>query len=98
MKVVNRGTATPIDFVIVTASGPLRSTNLTLFVPGPNPLQLSFPPLNIPGNYRIEAGPALEDLFGQPMSQVYTGAFSITVPLITGTISDTNGQPVAGVT
>jgi len=81
---VNPATAAPNDFVIVTPNGPLLSTNLTLFLPGPNTLQLSFPPLNVPGNYRIEAGPALEDFFGQPMSQVYTGAFSIAVPLISG--------------
>jgi len=31
------------------------------------------------------------------MSQVYTGAFTIIVPVISGTVTDTNGQPLANV-
>jgi hypothetical protein len=31
------------------------------------------------------------------MSQVYTGAFSISLPVIEGFVTDTNGQPVPGV-
>jgi hypothetical protein len=32
------------------------------------------------------------------MSQVYTGAFSITLPMISGTVTNLAGQPVPGVT
>ncbi len=30
------------------------------------------------------------------MSQVYTGAFTVVLPVIQGTVTDTNGLPVAG--
>jgi hypothetical protein len=39
----------------------------------------------------------IEGLLAPRMSQVYTGAFSITLPLISGTVTNQNGQPVAGV-
>jgi hypothetical protein len=58
---------------------------------------VSFPTQNLPGNYQVEAGPDIQSLFGQPMSQVYTGAFTLLLPTISGTIFDTNGIPVAGV-
>src|SRR5205823_93981 len=45
-----------------------------------------------------ELGPGIQDLFGQTLSQVYTGAFTISIPLITGTVRDTNGTPISGVT
>ncbi|MDB6121365.1 MAG: hypothetical protein JWQ71_358 [Pedosphaera sp.] len=50
------------------------------------------------GNYVINVGPQVEDYLGQPMPQVYSGAFTISLPVIQGTVTDTNGQPVAGVT
>ena len=31
------------------------------------------------------------------MAQAYTGTFTISVPVIQGTVTDTNGQPVGGV-
>lgn len=50
-----------------------------------------------PGDYQLETGPGISDLFAVPMSQVFTGAFTAYPPLLTGTATDTNGQPVAGV-
>ena len=49
------------------------------------------------GNYTFTVGTNINDLYGQPMSQVYTGAFTISLPVIQGTITGTNGQPVSGV-
>ncbi len=37
------------------------------------------------------------DLYGQPMSQVYTGMFSIAWTTVQGSITDTNGLPVPDV-
>jgi hypothetical protein len=45
----------------------------------------------------LTVGPGINDLYGDPMSQVFTGAFTISLPVIQGNIVDTNGQPVTGV-
>ncbi len=58
---------------------------------------VSFPLQTAVGNYVLTVGTNINDLYGQPMSQVYTGAFTISLPVIQGAITDTNGQPVAGV-
>jgi hypothetical protein len=56
-----------------------------------------FPLQTAVGNYTLTVGPNINDLYGQPMGQAYTGSFTISLPVIQGTITDTNGQPVAGV-
>jgi hypothetical protein len=85
------------DVRLITPNGPLGA-GLALAMTAFDTLQITFPPQNLPGNYRVEIGPGITNLLGQAMSQVYTGAFTIVVPVIAGTITDTNGQPVAGVT
>jgi hypothetical protein len=85
------------DVVLATPDGVLPSVNITLSQPNPSSLLIAFPNQNVPGNYRLELGPGITDLLGQPMSQVYTGAFTIAIPVIAGRITDTNGQGVAGV-
>ena len=59
--------------------------------------QVSFPLQTAVGNYTFTVGTNINDLYGQPMSQVYTGAFTISLPVIQGAITGTNGQPVPGV-
>jgi hypothetical protein len=39
----------------------------------------------------------MQDLYGNSMTQAYKAAFVIAAPLISGTVCDTNGLPVAGV-
>jgi hypothetical protein len=86
------------DFKIFAPSGaPL--TNFTTALGSATTARLFFPQqLNMVGTYRIEAGPDIRDFFLQPMSQVYTGAFTVDIPTISGRVTDTNGLPVAGVT
>jgi hypothetical protein len=36
-------------------------------------------------------------MFGQPLAQAYAGTFAISAPVISGTVTDTNGAGVAGV-
>jgi hypothetical protein len=86
------------DFNVITPSGVIQQADVTLSTLSPVAVRITFPNQNQLGNYRIEAGPNITDIFGQPMSLVYTGAFSISLPAITGVITDTNGLPVAGVT
>jgi hypothetical protein len=59
--------------------------------------RVSFPLQTAVGDYTFTVGTNINDLYGQPMSQVYTGAFTILLPVIQGAITGTNGQPVSGV-
>jgi len=96
-EVVIASSVSALDFVLITPNGPLPQGNLTTSVSGLTTVRVSFPQQNLVGDYRIEAGPDIQNLFGQPMSQVYTGAFTVVLPTISGTVTDTNGLPVPGV-
>ncbi len=85
------------DFVLITPAGPLPQTNLWISASGLFSVQVGFPMQHLLGDYRIEAGPGITNIFAQPMSGVYSGDFTIVLPAISGTVTDTNGQPVAGV-
>jgi hypothetical protein len=94
-EIVNPGSVSPEDFVLITPLG--QQTNLTATPSGPFTVSIQFPVQNLPGDYRFEAGPNLENLFGQPLSQVYTGTFTVMLPTISGKVTDTNGAPVPDV-
>jgi hypothetical protein len=81
----------------LTAPGGVAVSNLAVSALSPYLFQVSFPQQTAQGNYAITVGPQIVDLYGQPMSQVYTGAFSIVWTSVQGTVTDTNGLPVAGV-
>lgn len=85
------------DFVLITPAGPLPQENLSVSASGLFSVRVSFPVQNRLGDYRLEAGPGIANIFTQPMAGVYSGAFTIALPAISGTVTDTNGQPVAGV-
>jgi hypothetical protein len=85
------------DFVLITPAGPLPQENLSVSASGLFSVRVSFPVHNRLGDYRLEAGPGIANIFAQPMAGVYSGAFTIALPAISGTVTDTNGQPVAGV-
>jgi len=95
---VNLSSVSAGDVRIFTPYGQLLETNQSYSLPAPTTLLVSFNPQNVPGNYRVEVGPLIEGLLAPRMSQVYTGAFSMTLPMISGTITNINGQPVPGVT
>jgi hypothetical protein len=83
--------------VALTAPGGVVVSNLTVSAVNPYIFQVSFPWQTAQGGYTITVGPQVLDLLGQPMSQVYTGAFSIVWSLVQGAVTDTNGLPVPGV-
>src|SRR5207245_9479745 len=60
-------------------------------------VRASLPAQKVSGNDSIEAGLGTTDIFGRLMSQVYTGAFTILLPTISGTVTNTGGVAVAGV-
>ncbi|MGA2180363.1 MAG: carboxypeptidase-like regulatory domain-containing protein [Verrucomicrobiota bacterium] len=85
------------DVSLTTPNGPLSAGAFTVSMLSSSSYSVSFPLQTAVGNYTFTVGTNINDLYGQPMSQVYTGAFTISLPVIQGAITDTNGQPVPGV-
>ena len=81
---VNVASVSAGDVRIYTPNGLLPGSNQTYLALEPTILRVNVNPQNVPGNYRVEVGPLIEGLLAPRMSQVYTGAFSITLPLISG--------------
>ncbi len=94
---LNPYSASASDVIVSTPNGNLATSNLLVFAPSPSTLRISFSPQTAVGDYTITIGPQIEDLFGRPMPQIYTGAFNVLLPEIRGVVRNTNGQAVAGV-
>ncbi len=94
---LNPASVASSDFTLLTPDGPLAATNLSVTVTGPGSAQVSFPAQNLLGTYTIEAATNLTDMFGTPLTQPYSGTFSVSLPAISGTVTATNGAGVAGV-
>jgi hypothetical protein len=82
---------------LTTPNGPLSSGSLSISMLSSASYLVTFPLQTAVGNYALAVGPNINDLYGQPMSQVYTGAFAISLPVIQGVITDPSGRPVPGV-
>ncbi len=96
-EALNPASVSASDFTLGTPAGVLASSNLSVAVTGPATVRVSFPAQNLLGDYSIQAATALTNIFGLPLAQAYAGAFTISLPAISGTVTDTNGAPVAGV-
>ncbi|NOS70465.1 MAG: carboxypeptidase regulatory-like domain-containing protein, partial [Verrucomicrobia bacterium] len=94
---VNPFTVDTGDVVLQVPPGAAAVTNFTVSTLSPTMLRVSFASQSAPGNYSLLLGPAITDVLGQPMSQVYTGGFSIVLPTVSGTVTNAAGQPMAGV-
>jgi hypothetical protein len=94
--VVNSTSVSPAT-VALTAPGGVTVSNMVVSAVSPYRFQVTFPQQIAPGDYVITVGPQVLDLFGQPMSQAYTGAFSIVWSPVQGAVTDTNGLPIPGV-
>lgn len=94
---VNSASFSGADYTITTPSRTLFGTNLTRALIAPDRFRILDGLLTEPGEYTIRVGPDIEDFYGRQMSQVYTGAFTVVLPAIEGTITNANGQPVSGV-
>jgi len=84
------------NFTLVMPGG-TSAVILGAEVSGPSTVRVGFLPQNLLGDYSIQAGTAITNIFGLPLAQAYTGTFTISLPTISGTVTDTNGAPVAGV-
>ncbi len=93
-SVFNLYSASSSDATVMTPNGPLPPNVSPL---SPYTLRVLFPLQTAVGNYAFNVGPLINDLYGRPMSQVYTGAFTISLPVIQGTVTGKDGQPVPGV-
>ena len=82
----------------VTINTPNGLLPVTLTMVNSSTYQASFPAQTTPGNYVLIVNQGVTDLYGRPLSQIYTQAFSISLPSIQGTITDGVGNPLAGVT
>ncbi len=85
------------DVSLTTPNGPLSADAFIVSMLSFSGYRVSFPLQTAVGDYTFTVGTNINDLSGQPMSQVYTGAFTILLPVIQGAITGTNGQPVSGV-
>jgi hypothetical protein len=79
------------------APGGVAVSNLASTPLSPYRYHVDFPAQTAQGTYLLTVGPQVTDLSGQPMSQVYTGSFTIAWAAVRGSITDTNGLPVADV-
>ncbi len=82
---------------LTTPNGALSSSSFSISMSSSTIYVVTFPLQTAVGNYVLAVGPNINDLYGQPMSQVYTNGFTISLPVVQGVITDTNSQPVAGV-
>ena len=95
---MNFSTASGADFAMDTPSGWLGQGSLGVEALSGFCLRLAFPVQTNIGYYEAQAGPQVEDIYGQAMAGPWIGSFVILPPVISGRITDTNGLPVAYVT
>jgi hypothetical protein len=100
-EAVDPASVTAAAFSLTTPAGVMNATNLSAAALSgvANDVRVSFPVQNLPGNYSLQTAPLLlTNILGVPLTQAFTGNFTITLPTISGGVADTNGAPVAGVT
>jgi hypothetical protein len=82
---------------LLTPNGTLPPGSFTVSMVSSASYSVSFPEQTANGNYVLTVGPNIHDLYGNPMAQAFTGTFSVSLPVIQGFITDSNGLPVPGV-
>lgn len=92
----NPGSVTSSAFSLTTPNGPLPAGSVSIAIAGYEHYQASFPAQTAVGNYVVTVSTNVTDIFGRSMA-AYASGFVINLPVVQGTITDTNGHPVAGV-
>jgi hypothetical protein len=95
---VNPSSLSGSAFTFTTPAGVMDSANLSASAVDATTVRVSFPLQNLNGNYSLAVTSGVASIFGGPLAQPFAGNFTISVPTISGTVSDTNGTPVSGVT
>jgi hypothetical protein len=93
----NPATMSGAGLSLVTPGGPLAPGSISLIMLGPTAWQLNFPGQTANGNYSVDFGAGILDLYGQPVSPAAVAAFTISLPVVQGVVTDASGNPVAGV-
>ena len=93
---VDPASVTPDSVSVVTPGGVLSSQTVTVTQSDPATVTLSFPAQNMVGSYQVQLNP--QGTFGVPLVTPCTGSFAIAPPVISGTVTDNNGQPAPAVT
>ena len=70
------------DVTVNTPNGPVATNFLSISLRSPSSLLINLPEQTAVGNYTFTIGPQIEDLYGRPMAQAYTGAFTISLPVV----------------
>jgi hypothetical protein len=91
---MNFSSATPADFSLDTPNGTLPPGGLTVAPSSLSTIRVGFPAQSTLGDYQIEAGPQISDIYGQNMAAAYLGSFAIIPPTLSGRVVDTNGVGV----
>ncbi len=82
---------------LMTPGGLLSSGSISISRLSSASYLVSFPLQTAIGAYALTVGTNVTDLYGRPLSPAYAGTFTISLPVVQGTVTDTNGHPVAGV-
>jgi hypothetical protein len=64
-------------FAVSTPAGTLDATNLSATVSGISAVRVSFPPQNLLGDYTLQMGTTISNLFGLPLTQAYSGVLAV---------------------
>ena len=96
-EAIDNASASSANFTLITPAGPVAPENMSVTAPDLATLRVSFPVQNLLGDYSIQVTTDLKNIFGVPLAQTYTNGFTIMLPTISGTVTNLNGAPVAGV-
>jgi hypothetical protein len=96
-EVITSSTVSAANFNLIAPSGILSPASLSVSVVNFSTVRVSFPVQNTPGDYRLEVAPVITDIFGQALTQPFTNSFTLVLPVISGTVTNADGSPAAGV-
>jgi hypothetical protein len=96
-EAIDPGSLSADNFVLNTPAGSLPPGSISAAAISLTTVRVSFPLQNYVGDYSLQIPATIANIFGQSLAAPYTGSFTIRLPIISGTVADTNGAPVAGV-
>jgi hypothetical protein len=82
---------------LTAPTGAVAQAFLSPYQPNPETIRIYFNTQTAEGTYTLTIGPQLQNIYGQSITQAYTGSFTISYPVIRGIVTDINGVPVPGV-
>ena len=96
-QAVRSETFTPEDVLITAPSGQTPTGDITVTPLSAASFRIGFGSQAAVGNYQVQVGPHIENLYGQEMAAAYVGSFAITNPVVAGFVKRAGGVPLANV-